>query len=112
MSDKGTHGNHEARIKEVLYSVFSGDNEAVIQHIIEVVGGVEVLDVQYHNDGSFEVWIGQPGSFTGDELSDIEVLFDVEEIGVYGDPELAGTEEDNGLEGTFYARVTPHATAE
>jgi hypothetical protein len=60
------------------------------------------VDVQQDDSGAFEFWLDNPSSITGDELDDVQSLFEVHEIGVYGDPLLAGTDEGGPNEGLFH----------
>ena len=51
-------------------------------------------------DSVFEVWLR--AGLTADELAAVQDTWTVEEAGVYGDPELAGTPEGGALEGKFH----------
>ena len=100
-------------VNRLLRSAFGNGEEEVVQTLIEHVAGTAVFDLHRPgNRNEFEVWFGGNASLTGDELRALQRLFDVKEMGVYGDRNLAGTEEDNGLEGRFHAILIPNPDGE
>ena len=79
MSDKKRRYDMLAKALEI-----ENDGDLVAE-IIENVGNVKVEDID-DRDGEFEVFM-QPSGFTHKELMNLQELFHIKEIGVYGDPE-------------------------
>jgi hypothetical protein len=89
-------------VDKLLRAAFAGSSEDVVVAVLESLTSTEVKDVQSHSSGEFEFWLDSPPAITGDELDDVQSLFEVHEIGVYGDPLLAGTDEGGPNEGLFH----------
>lgn len=53
-----------------------------------------------NDDNVFEIWLR--AGLTADELAAVQDAWTVEEVGVFGDPALAGTPEGSQLEGKFH----------
>lgn len=59
------------------------DDSSLIQTIVEDIGNIEVKDIDQRGK-EFEVFMETKG-FTHKELMNLQILFDIKEIGVYGD---------------------------
>lgn len=95
-------------VNAIIRDTLGSNNEEILRTVIEAVANVDVIDMQVNErKDHVEVWMKRPSALTGEELRSLQRIFEVHEIGVYGDPLLAGTEEDTGLEGTFHMLVTP-----
>jgi hypothetical protein len=97
----------EEAVKEMLYSLFDLGPERAVTLVVETATTVDVVDIQRHSDGTYEVWMEGAGAWTGEELERIQTVFDVKEVGSYGDPLLRGTTEGSGLDGAFHAILDP-----
>lgn len=92
----------------ILSSVLGSDTEAITESILEAVvdaPSVVVHDIQTLGNGDIEVWLN--AGLDGGELAEIQHLYDVREVGVYGDPELAGTREGSSTDGKFHMVLSP-----
>lgn len=90
----------------LLSRVFGTDVAAVTEAVFEAIinAPVDVVaDVNDHGDGTVEVWLNT--NLTEKEKDDVEVLYRIKEVGIYGDPELAGTPEGSRLDGKVYLHL-------
>ena len=70
----------------MVEKVFETENHEFIRMVIEKLGNVTVEDVDIIHNG-YEIFM-EPNSFTSEELNDIQTVFEIKEIGIYGDPDL------------------------
>lgn len=95
---------------DLLHEAFGDNLEEITRSLLDTIvdgpSDTVVLDAQAASDGSdVEVWLST--NLTEDELDAVESLYRVREVGVYGDPALAGTEAGGNLDGTVYLHLRP-----
>lgn len=95
-------------INELLRMAFEGGFAEIVRQVVIRTTDSDVVEIQGHDDGTFEMWFARTtAGFTGEELSNLQTLFEVKELGIYGDPQLAGTESGTELEGHLHAVLKP-----
>lgn len=109
-----TDNPHETEAtNRLLRAAFTGGNSEILRDVIGAVAGVDVVELDVRDGGDeIEVWMGSPGAITGSELRDLQRLFEIGEMGVYGDPNLAGTPEGDRTDGAFHAVLSPAVDGE
>lgn len=98
--------NDIERANALLRRVFGTDPEAVTEAVLNTIinaPGDAVAEVAGHGERDIEVWLNT--NLTEKEKDDVEVLYRIREVGVYGDPALAGTDEGSDLEGKTYLHL-------
>jgi hypothetical protein len=85
------------RVENRVNEIISSPGPAVIE--ISEIGSTQHM-VAEDDDSVFELWLRS--GMDAEELAAVEDIWTIEEIGVYGDPELAGTPEGSHLEGKFH----------
>jgi len=58
----------------------------MIKTIVENIANISIEDIDNRN-GEFEIF-AKPSGITGTELRKLQEIFDIREIGVYGDPDI------------------------
>lgn len=97
------------RANALLRRVFGTDAVSVTESILNKLISAPsdaVYEVDELSDGDVEVWLSASG-ITGEEKDDIEVLYEIKEISVYGDPNMAGAVGGDEYDGKLYLRLDP-----
>lgn len=80
----------------------------ILNSLIEDNRENPVIDSQTVGNNRIEVWFHRGFSgLTGKELTDLQQIFDIHEISIYGDVNMVGHSSDSGFEGTFHMIVSP-----
>lgn len=78
--------NDTKRLNALIGALDLDSDSELIKTVIQNVGKVTVEDIGEVKNG-YEVFM-RPHSFTGRELENLQEIFEVKEIGIYGDPEI------------------------
>jgi hypothetical protein len=74
---------------ELISKALEIENDAdMVKTIVENVANITIEEIA-NRDGEFEIF-AKPSGITGKELNNLQELFRVREIGIYGDPEIPG----------------------
>ena len=87
----------QKRVENRVNEIISSPGRAVVE--ISEIGSTEHM-VAEDGDSVFELWLRS--GMDAEELAAVQDIWTIEEVGVYGDPELAGTPEGSHLEGKFH----------
>jgi hypothetical protein len=78
--------NEQERLNLIVQALELDNDSELVRQIIENVGNVQVQEID-KRDNEFEVFM-RPSGFTNRELENLKQIFELIEIGVYGDPNL------------------------
>lgn len=80
--------NDKKRLDLLVQALDLDSDSELVTQIIENVGNIQVQDIDKRGN-EFEVFM-KPSGFTGKELENLKQIFELKEIGVYGDPNIPG----------------------
>ena len=78
--------NEQERLNLIVQALELDNDSELVRQIIQNVGNVQVKEIDKRGN-EFEVFM-HPSGFTSKELENLKEIFELKEIGVYGDPDL------------------------
>jgi hypothetical protein len=79
--------NNQEKLNLIVQALELDNDSELVKQIIQSIGNVQVQEIDKRGN-EFEVFM-KPSGFTGKELENIKEIFELVEIGVYGDPNLS-----------------------
>ena len=78
--------NDQERLNLIAQALELDNDSKLVRQIIQNVGNVQVKEIDKRGN-EFEVFM-HPSGFTNRQLENLKQIFELREIGVYGDPNL------------------------
>ena len=76
----------ERRFELISKALELESDSDMVKTIVENIANISIEDIA-NRDGEFEIF-AKPSGITGKELNNLQELFTIKEIGIYGDPKI------------------------
>ena len=81
-----TESTKERRFDLMCKALEMESDSQMVKTIVEHIANIDIEDIQ-ETKGSFEIF-AKPTGITGKRLNNLQELFTIQEIGIYGDAEV------------------------